>query len=159
MSSVRKFKEFFGLTPMDGDIDDAYYGDEPGYSESRYESGSYRDRYDQQRFEEPRYDAPQREAGSYFRAEDRSYSCAIVPVEVTSYSDATLIGEPFRDGDAVVFDVSQLNGQDARRIVDFAAGLGFALRGTFKKVSGRVFALIPDGATVTTSQLERAARL
>ncbi|WKD60790.1 Cell division protein SepF [Corynebacterium ciconiae DSM 44920] len=159
MSSLNKFKEYFGLGPYTEDMDDAYYGDEAGYQERGYEERSYgEDRY-AERYGR-RYEEPSREAESYYeRDRDRSYACAIVPVDISSYTEAARIGEPFRDGDAVVFDISRMNSDDAHRVVDFAAGLGFALRGTMKKVAPRVFALIPDGAHVSTAQLERTARV
>lgn len=145
--SVRKIKEFFGLSP---EAVDDYYDDELDYDSPRYDS-DYRSRYDSDvysagahRESTPRY--------------DRSYGCATTRVEITRYADATSIGEPFRDGDAVVFDISALSADDARRIVDFAAGLGFALRGRMEKLAPRVFSLVPDGATVTRSELERLVR-
>lgn len=144
MSFVKKTKEFFGLEePFEGGMvqEDAYYEDRP-----RYEGNLAYGR-------EPSY-------RSYEDYSQPSYSTAIVPAIIRSYSDATGIGEPFRDGDAVVFDLSSLSREDSKRIVDFAAGLCFALRGKMKKLDTAVFALVPEKATdVTTADLERAARI
>lgn len=136
MSIMKKTKEFFGLAPYEMDREDAYYDDAPAYEGNvayapRYEEESYSRRYQ---------------------------SATVVPVTISSYSDAASIGEPFRDGDAVVFDMADIDHGDARRIVDFAAGLCFALRGTMKKLDNKVFAIIPERADFTTAELERAAR-
>lgn len=148
--SVRKVKEFFGLSPAP---EDEYYSDEMDYESPRYEP-EYRPSYDHDR-----YDSESRHAADIPSHYDRDvYSCSVIRVKILSYSDAATIGEPFRDGDAVVFDISALSSEDARRIVDFAAGLGFALRGQMEKLAPRVFSLVPDGATVSRAQLDRLAR-
>lgn len=138
MSSVRKFKEFFGLAPFEGE-DEAYYADE-----RRYDAA-------------PAYSA-QATARAYEPA-PRAYEPTIVPVLIRAFDEANLIGEPFRDGDAVVFDLEDLDGADARRVVDFAAGLCFALRGRMERLDSRVFAIVPENADITGYELKRAVRL
>ncbi|MFV8380829.1 cell division protein SepF [Corynebacterium hindlerae] len=138
MSGVQKFKEFFGLAPFEGE-DEAYYADERRYGAA------------------PAYSS-EATARAYEPA-PRAYEPTIVPVVISEYSEATLIGEPFRDGDAVVFDIADMPTDDARRIVDFAAGLCFALRGRMEKVESRVFAVIPENAHISSYELKRAARL
>ena len=129
MSIIRNAKEFFGLTPIDMEHEDAYY--------------------DYDREERPSY---QPEA-------------KIVAVEVSSYSEAAQIGEPFRDGDAVVFDMTRMEPGENKRIVDFAAGLCYALRGRMVNVSKnvdtdrQVFAIVPEGADFSQVELERSAKL
>ena len=89
----------------------------------------------------------------------------LVAVEVTSYSQAAEIGEPFRDGDAVVFDLTRMEQGDNKRVVDFAAGLCYALRGKMVNVTRNidtdrtVFAITPEGAEFSQIELERAAKL
>lgn len=138
MSSVRKFKEFFGLAPFEGE-DEAYYADD-----RRYDAA-------------PAY-STEATARAYEPA-PRAYEPTIVTVMISAYDEATQIGEPFRDGDAVVFDIADMPTDDARRIVDFAAGLCFALRGRMEQLESRVFAVIPENADITGYELKRAARL
>ncbi|MEJ5998605.1 cell division protein SepF [Corynebacterium sp. H130] len=138
MAVFQKFNEFFGLTPYDGE-DEAYYGDE-----RRYDAA-------------PAY-STEATARAYEPA-PRSYEPTIETVIVRAYDEANLIGEPFRDGDAVVFDLEDLEGSDARRVVDFAAGLCFALRGRMERLDTRVFAIVPENANITGYELKRAARL
>ena len=103
-------------------------------------------------------------ADQYVR-EPRSFAPEIVSTTPRSYNDAKEIGEPFRAGDAVVMDLTELDLADAKRVVDFAAGLCFALRGSMlnlARTSGsrrRVFAIVPEHARITAEELGRAARL
>ncbi|MDO5668831.1 MAG: cell division protein SepF [Corynebacterium sp.] len=158
MSIIRNAKEFFGLTPIDMEHEDAYYDydrEEPRYRSSG--SAAYAPSRDYERD----YDR------DYEREERPRYQPApkIVSVEVTSYSQAAQIGEPFRDGDAVVFDMTRMEAGDNKRIVDFAAGLCYALRGKMVNVSKHldtdrtVFAITPEGADFSQIELERAAQL
>ena len=65
------------------------------------------------------------------------------------YSEARTIGERFRDGTPVIMDLVTMDNADAKRLVDFAAGLAFALRGSFDKVATKVFLLSPADVDVT----------
>lgn len=146
MSIMKSAKEFFGLTPLDMEQDDAYYAEGAPYPETQG-SAAYAPRRDYQDY------APAPEP------EPSRYAATIVPVELRSYKEAASIGEAFRDGDAVVFDLSRMDKGEATRLVDFAAGLCFALRGTMKKLDNKIFAIVPENADVSTRDLERAARL
>ena len=134
MTNVQKFKEFFGFGPAEDFVaEDEYYGSQDRTrTEGRYER-------------------------SYGYA-DRHYEPSVVTVRLNSYQEARQLGEPVRDGDAVVFDMTAMDTADARRIVDFAAGLVFGARGTMEKVARKTFAIIPEGADITLAELERAAR-
>ena len=146
MSSVQKVKEFFGLVSYEEDDHDAYYADEAAYSAAP--APSYADRHTMPYDYQPEYQAP-----------PRVYEAAVVRVSLRSYTEASRIGEPFRDGDVVVFDITEVQSADAKRIVDFAAGVCFGLRGKMEKVAPRVFAFIPENAHVSQMELERAANL
>ena len=146
MSSVQKVKEFFGLVSYEEDDHDAYYADEAAYSAAP--APSYADRHTMPYDYQPEYQAP-----------PRVYEAAVVRVSLRSYTEASRIGEPFRDGDVVVFDITVVQSADAKRIVDFAAGVCFGLRGKMEKVAPRVFAVIPENAHVSQMELERAANL
>lgn len=146
MSSVQKVKEFFGLVSYEEDDHDAYYADEAAYSAAP--APSYADRHTMPYDYQSEYQAP-----------PRVYEAAVVRVSLRSYTEASRIGEPFRDGDVVVFDITEVQSADAKRIVDFAAGVCFGLRGKMEKVAPRVFAVIPENAHVSQMELERAANL
>ena len=61
----------------------------------------------------------------------------ITTLRPKDYSEARTIGERFRDGQPVIMDLVSMDNSDAKRLVDFAAGLAFALRGSFDKVATR----------------------
>src|SRR5262249_52552581 len=54
----------------------------------------------------------------------------ITTLHPTTYREARTIGEHFRDGVPVIINLTEMDEGDARRLVDFAAGLAFGLRGT-----------------------------
>ena len=81
----------------------------------------------------------------------------IVTVHPKTFNDAKTIGESFRDGFPVIMNLTDMEDYDAKRLVDFAAGLIFGLRGTFEKVTNKVFLLSPNEVTVTAEDRERIA--
>ncbi|MGV9826225.1 MULTISPECIES: cell division protein SepF [unclassified Gordonia (in: high G+C Gram-positive bacteria)] len=73
------------------------------------------------------------------------------------YSEARTIGERFRDGNPVIMDLVDMSNDDAKRLVDFAAGLAFALRGSFDKVATKVFLLSPADIDVSPEDRRKIA--
>jgi cell division inhibitor SepF len=81
----------------------------------------------------------------------------ITTLRPKDYSDARSIGERFRDGTPVIMDLVSMDNADAKRLVDFAAGLAFALRGSFDKVATKVFLLSPADIDVSAEERRRIA--
>lgn len=73
------------------------------------------------------------------------------------YDDARTIGEHFRDGTPVIMNLSEMGDTDAKRLVDFAAGLVFGLRGSIERVTQKVFLLSPANVDVTAEDKARIA--
>lgn len=67
-------------------------------------------------------------------------------VKLAGFADAREVGETYRVGQAVILDMTELSDVEARRMVDFAAGLAFAVRGSIDKVTTKVFMLHPPEA-------------
>jgi len=78
----------------------------------------------------------------------------ITTLHPRTYNDARTIGEQFRAAVPVIMDLTDMDDADAKRLVDFAAGLTFGLRGRIEKVTRSVFLLSPEGIAV---QLDDAA--
>lgn len=76
--------------------------------------------------------------------EDHSELRTITTVHPRSYNDAKTIGEAFREGTPVIMNVSDMGEAEAKRLVDFAAGLVFALHGSVERVTAKVFLLTPS---------------
>ncbi len=147
----------------DRDPDDYPPGYRGGYDEPRYEP-----RLRPREFERaaPRFGSlrgstrgslamdPRRMAMLF---EDGSPLSKITTLRPKDYSEARTIGERFRDGTPVIMDLVTMDNADAKRLVDFAAGLAFALRGSFDKVATKVFLLSPADVDVSAEERRRIA--
>jgi cell division inhibitor SepF len=81
----------------------------------------------------------------------------IMTVHPRTYNEARLVGEHFRDGVPVIMNLSDMEDVDAKRLVDFAAGLIFGLRGSIERVTSKVFLLSPHDVSVAAEDKERIA--
>ncbi|WP_216207821.1 cell division protein SepF [Amycolatopsis aidingensis] len=81
----------------------------------------------------------------------------ITTLHPTSYAEARAIGEAYREGTPVIMNLTEMENADAKRLVDFAAGLAFALRGSMDKVTNKVFLLSPPDIEVTAEDRRRIA--
>ena len=81
----------------------------------------------------------------------------IITVHPRTYNEARTIGEHFRDGIPVIMNLTDMEDADAKRLVDFAAGLIFGLRGTIERITSKVFLLSPADVSVTAEDKERIA--
>ena len=73
----------------------------------------------------------------------------ITTIHPRTYNDARQIGEAFRDSTPVIMNLTEMDDSDAKRLVDFAAGLIFGLRGSIERVTNKVFLLSPADVEVT----------
>jgi cell division inhibitor SepF len=79
----------------------------------------------------------------------------ITTLHPRTYNEARTIGENFRDGTPVIMNLSEMDDNDAKRLVDFAAGLVFATRGTIERVTSKVFLLSPPNVSVAAEDKQR----
>jgi cell division inhibitor SepF len=137
MGSVRKASAWLGL--VDDNDDERYYDDD--YAESQETGGG--DAW----VTDPRVKVASE------AAEERSRRIATVTPD--SFRDARAIGELFRDGVPVIMNLTGMEPADAKRVVDFAAGLIFGLRGSIDRVSTRVFLLTPADTEIVSGEAMR----
>ncbi|MER3522266.1 MAG: hypothetical protein C4317_08945 [Acidimicrobiia bacterium] len=76
-------------------------------------------------------------------------------IEPEGFADAQEIGERFRQSQPVIVDLSEVERDTARRIVDFASGLTFALRGRMRKIGDHAFLLLPAHASIPEDEKDR----
>ncbi len=76
----------------------------------------------------------------------------IVTVHPATYNEARVIGEAFREGTPVIMNLTGLSESEAKRMVDFAAGLVFGLHGAIERVTNRVFLLSPATVEVESDR-------
>lgn len=79
----------------------------------------------------------------------------IATVTPDGFRDARGIGELFREGVPVIVNLTTMEGADAKRVVDFAAGLTFGLRGSIERVANRVFLLTPADYKIVSGEQNR----
>ena len=92
-------------------------------------------------------DVPSPHAGDY----------RITTLHPRAYNDARAIGEAFRENTPVIMNLTEMDDTDAKRIVDFSAGLVFGRRGTIERGTQKVFLLSPANVVVTAEQKQRLA--
>ncbi|GAA0522400.1 hypothetical protein GCM10011581_34290 [Saccharopolyspora subtropica] len=61
------------------------------------------------------------------------------------YADVYHVGDYYRQGNAVVMDLTGMSSAEATQIVDFAAGLVVGRGGDMDRIAPRVFLLLPPG--------------
>ncbi|MEO5983603.1 MAG: cell division protein SepF [Pedococcus sp.] len=76
----------------------------------------------------------------------------ITTIHPRTYNEAKNIGESFRDGTPVIMNLSDMDDSDAKRLVDFAAGLVFGLHGQIERVTSKVFLLSPAHVEVSAEE-------
>ena len=81
----------------------------------------------------------------------------ITTLHPRTYNEARTVGENFREGVPVIMNLSEMDDADAKRLVDFAAGLVFAVRGTIERVTAKVFLLSTPNVSVAAEDKQRIA--
>ncbi len=81
----------------------------------------------------------------------------ITTLHPRTYNEARQIGEHFRSGTPVIMNLTEMDDTDAKRLVDFAAGLIFGLRGSIERVTNKVFLLSPEHVEVTAEDKAKIA--
>ena len=64
-------------------------------------------------------------------------------------NDSTNVANEIKEGRLVIFDVGQIDNEEARRIVDFISGGVYALDGYIQKVSNSIFLVAPSNYEIT----------
>jgi len=94
---------------------------------------------------------------SVVRDPDLGSLTRITTIHPRTYNEAKAIGESFREGTPVIMNLTEMDDADAKRLVDFAAGLIFGLRGTIERITSKVFLLSPHNVSVAAEDKERIA--
>src|SRR6476619_6810586 len=160
-SAMRKMAVYLGLVEDDHRYQDKYdsYGEYEDYDDQA-------DRPEQ--IDEPDVRGPGRDGevgGAYagyqpadWRAEHVSQTtdlARITTLHPRTYNEARTIGEHFREGTPVIMNLTEMVDSDAKRLVDFAAGLIFGLRGSIERVTNQVFLLSPVNVEVAAEDKAR----
>jgi cell division inhibitor SepF len=161
-SAMRKMAVYLGLVEDDHRYQDNSYGEYEDYDDQAV------DRADPVEEAEARVMGRDGDvAGGYagyqapdWRTEHVSQTtdlARITTLHPRTYNEARTIGEHFREGTPVIMNLTEMVDSDAKRVVDFAAGLVFGLRGSFERVTNKVFLLSPANVEVTAEDKARIA--
>jgi cell division inhibitor SepF len=161
-SAMRKMAVYLGLVEDDNRYDEHY---QDQYETDEYEeygaefidagnSDSSRDviRHSDNGLEPTRL--PDREPVATIQTTDLARITTLHP---RTYNEARTIGEHFREGTPVIINLTEMVDSDARRLVDFSAGLIFGLRGSIDRVTNKVFLLSPANVEVAAEDKARIA--
>ena len=151
-SAMRKMAVYLGLVEDDRRFQDSYdddYGEYDEYDEQAevVEAAQVRADYGGYVTEQPAEPVPPRQVEL----------ARITTLHPRTYNEARTIGEHFREGTPVIMNLTEMVDSDAKRVVDFAAGLVFGLRGSIDKVTNKVFLLSPANVEVTAEDKARIA--
>jgi cell division inhibitor SepF len=132
--------------------------DERTYAYEEYEEEEFDSTPDEEEREEPRR-APVtpigRGAVARVVAHPSSEIHRITTIHPRTYNEAKTIGESFRGGTPVIMNLTDMDDADAKRLVDFSAGLVFGLHGSIERVTSKVFLLSPANVEVATPEKTR----
>ena len=152
-SAMRKMAVYLGLVEDEHRYGEKYdsYGEyedyeEPVVSEEPDETESRTGRDDYGGYQVPEW-----------KAEQTADLARITTLHPRTYNEARTIGEHFREGTPVIMNLTEMVDSDAKRLVDFAAGLIFGLRGSIERVTNKVFLLSPANVQVTAEDKARIA--
>ena len=155
MSAMRKIGEYLGLLEDTGVYDDEY--DEQGYAEAEPVRRTAVPAKAPKGQPAPVADLSQRRRTTTPApaAAGIAELSMITTLHPRTYNEARTVGENFREGIPVIMNLSEMDDSDAKRLVDFAAGLVFATRGTIERVTNKVFLLSPPNVTVAAEDKAR----
>ncbi|HET6653599.1 MAG TPA: cell division protein SepF [Nocardioides sp.] len=151
-SAMRKMGVYLGLLEDTERYDDEYYDE---YDEQPARREARADRV------EPARPAPVADLSERRRPQGPASVVAelsrITTLHPRTYNEARTIGENFREGVPVIMNLSEMDDSDAKRLVDFSAGLVFAVRGSIERVTNKVFLLSPPNVSVAAEDKQRIA--
>ena len=151
-SAMRKMAVYLGLVEDDHRYQDNH--DSYGEFEDYDESADRPEPADEPDVHGVGYQAADWRAEHVIQTTDLARITTLHP---RTYNEARTIGEHFRDGTPVIMNLTEMVDSDAKRLVDFAAGLIFGLRGSIERVTNKVFLLSPANVEVTAEDKARIA--
>jgi cell division inhibitor SepF len=150
--AMRKVGVYLGLLEDTDRYEDDYYDDD---SDVRDESASRPVRA--VRGESPDASVSSLDERRRPRAVAHAELARITTLHPRTYNEARTIGEHFREGTPVIMNLAEMDDADAKRLVDFSAGLVFATRGSIERVTSKVFLLSPPNVSVAAEDKQRIA--
>src|SRR5882672_5872753 len=151
---------YFGLAE---ERDPADYDDEPDYEPEAVLEERYRERPNVRRLRKPRSDfddifaddEPPRTTrlravgANGARGGDDVRVHLVIP---KSFNDAQQVADRFKDSIPVVLNLQGTDTDLAKRLIDFASGLTYALDGGMQRIADKVFMLTPRNVEISAEE-------
>ncbi|MBO7761950.1 MAG: cell division protein SepF [Clostridia bacterium] len=74
------------------------------------------------------------------------------------FTDAPLIADELIAGRTVVMDLTEMEREAGRLLLNFISGVTYALDGSIKRISERAFLVTPDNVAIAPEEAEEALR-
>ena len=137
MGFLNTVKHFLGFESEDDYHDDDYYDEE----ETEDEENARVKRSSQQ-------SAPKKTFSKVVPINPTS-SSRIKIMRPSDINDSTNVANEIKEGRLVIFDVGQIDNEEARRIVDFMSGAAYGVNGKVRRVSEGIFVAAPKNIDIT----------
>jgi cell division inhibitor SepF len=72
-----------------------------------------------------------------------------------SFNDAQEVADRFKQDTPVILNLQRTEGELAKRLIDFASGLTYALDGGMQKIADKTFLLTPRNVEVSAEERAR----
>lgn len=73
----------------------------------------------------------------------------------SDFSEAPKVADCLKAGQAVVLNLENMEERDARRMIDYVAGVLYAVDGKIERPAQKTFLLTPRGVSVASADVER----
>lgn len=144
MSFINSIKNFIGI-----ETDEEYYDDE------YYDEG---DEIEEEEEEPKRSSRISRKNTSKVVPINPGTSSRVRIMTPSQFEESTGIADEIKSGRLVIFNIGQLNDDDARRVVDFISGTAYGLNGNVRRASRDIFVAAPRNIDITGDNLKEHTR-
>lgn len=145
MSFINSIKNFMGFGEEDY-YDDDYYDEE----EDELEEDKEDHRTSKQSFG--------RKSSSKVVPINPGATSRIRIMKPAEFDDSADVANEIKSGRLVIFDVTNLGDDEARRVVDFVSGAAYGVNGNVRRVSGGIFVAAPRTIDITGDNLKEHTR-
>ncbi len=141
MGFLNSLKNFIGFETEDDYYDDEYYDEEEEIEEPQSKRAS----------------SPKKSSSKVVPINPGA-SSRIRIIKPNEFDDSTRIADEIKGGRLVIFDMGNLDNNEARRVVDFVSGTAYGVNGNIRRVSGGIFVAAPRNIDITGDNLKERTK-
>lgn len=76
-------------------------------------------------------------------------SIKVVVMECKTYKDASDIGDQLKERKPVIINLTKMEHEEAKRLIDFVSGIVYAIDGEIKRIGPGIFLVVPNNVDVS----------